>query len=62
MQAHLFEPFYTSKATGEGLGLGLVICASIVREHGGKLLAENPAAGAEFLFDLARAAPPAPRE
>lgn len=55
MQAHLFEPFYTSKPTGEGLGLGLVICASIVREHGGQLRAESSPAGAEFIFDLERA-------
>lgn len=55
MQAHLFEPFYTSKPTGEGLGLGLVICSSIVREHGGQLRAASGAAGAEFIFDLERA-------
>ena len=55
MQAHLFEPFYTSKPTGEGLGLGLVICASIVREHGGQLRAESSEGGAEFSFDLERA-------
>ncbi len=55
MQVHLFEPFYTSKPTGEGLGLGLVICASIVREHGGQLRAESSPAGAEFIFDLERA-------
>ena len=54
MRAHLFEPFYTSKPTGEGLGLGLVICASIVREHGGQLRAESSSAGAQFVFDLAR--------
>ena len=56
MQAHLFEPFYTSKPTGEGLGLGLVICASIVREHGGQLRAESSPGGAEFIFDLERSA------
>ena len=55
MQEHLFEPFYTNKPTGEGLGLGLVICASIVREHGGQLRAESNEAGAEFIFDLERA-------
>lgn len=55
MQAHLFEPFYTSKPTGEGLGLGLVICASIVREHGGQLRAQSSESGAEFVFDLERA-------
>ena len=58
MQAHLFEPFYTSKPTGEGLGLGLVICSSIVREHGGQLRAASGAAGAEFIFDLERAGCP----
>ena len=54
MREHLFEPFYTSKPTGVGLGLGLVICASIILEHGGQLRAENRATGAEFTFDLER--------
>ena len=54
MREHLFEPFYTSKPTGVGLGLGLVICASIVREHGGQLRAESGGHGACFTFDLER--------
>jgi two-component system C4-dicarboxylate transport sensor histidine kinase DctB len=49
---HLFEPFFSTKPVGEGLGLGLVISASIVREFGGQLRALNTPGGASFEFDL----------
>lgn len=43
----IFEPFYTSKS--EGLGLGLSICRSIVESVGGKITAEShPDEGATF--------------
>lgn len=47
----VFQPFYTSKA--EGLGVGLNICRSIVESHGGRLWIEpNPVGGAVFHFTL----------
>jgi len=37
----LQEPFHTTKASGEGMGLGLAISAEIIKEHGGQMLATN---------------------
>ncbi|MEG3619649.1 ATP-binding protein [Magnetovibrio sp. PR-2] len=50
---HLQEPFHTTKASGEGMGLGLAISAEIIKEHDGELLAANvPGGGAEFSVKL----------
>ena len=49
----LQEPFVTTRASGEGMGLGLAISAEIVKEHDGKLTARDAEeAGAEFTVTL----------
>lgn len=41
----LFEPFYTTKKPGDGVGLGLAISSGIVSDLGGRLIARNGAQG-----------------
>lgn len=48
----VFEPFYTSKKAGEGVGLGLAISSGIVADHGGRLTARNDENGGAA-FDMA---------
>jgi signal transduction histidine kinase len=50
----VFEPFYTTKSAG--VGMGLAICRSIIDAHGGRLWAyANKPRGAVFQFALPRA-------
>ncbi len=49
----LFEPFYTTKAPGDGVGLGLAISSGIVGDFGGRLTARNGTeGGAVFEVEL----------
>jgi len=56
----IFNPFFTTKAPGEGRGLGLSVAYNIVAEHGGRLSADNRrGGGAVFVIELPIGTPPA---
>jgi two-component system sensor histidine kinase PhcS len=49
----VFDPFFTTRDPGQGMGLGLSICQTIVRNHGGKITIDsNPGHWTEVCFDL----------
>jgi signal transduction histidine kinase len=53
----VFDPFYTTKAAGEGNGLGLMVCKGIVSDHRGQIeVTSTPQEGTEFrvLFPTSR--------
>ncbi|MEQ9411132.1 MAG: HAMP domain-containing sensor histidine kinase [Fuerstiella sp.] len=56
---HLFEPFYTTKETGEGTGLGLSITHRIIEDHHGTIdpRSEGPGRGSSFTIRLPRRQP-----
>ncbi|MFL5343573.1 MAG: sensor histidine kinase [Hyalangium sp.] len=55
----IFDPFFTTKPVGEGTGLGLAVCLSIIQSLGGTLTVEStPGQGTTFHLTL----PVAPAE
>ncbi len=52
---HIFDPFFSARQAGRGLGLGLSKCWRIVTNHGGKIEVESaPGQGAGFVITLPR--------
>lgn len=50
---HIFDPFYTNKESGKGLGLGLSIAYNIIKDFGGSIRAESKAQeGTTFTLTL----------
>ncbi len=49
----VFDPFFTTNEVGKGMGLGLSVSHTIVKNHGGNLLASSKLGeGSRFYFDL----------
>jgi len=49
----IFQPFFTTKPTGEGTGLGLSLAYDIIKAHGGTLKVESKEGeGTEFIIEL----------
>ena len=58
---HIFDPFYSARQAGRGLGLGLSKCWRIVTNHGGRIEVDSQGGGgASFLITLPASQPPSP--
>lgn len=53
MRPHIFDPFFSGREAGRGIGFGLCKCWRIVDLHGGTIAVENsPLGGARFVLQL----------
>jgi len=49
----IFQPFFTTKPTGQGTGLGLSLSYDIIKAHGGEIKVETKEGeGSEFVIQL----------
>ncbi len=49
----IFQPFFTTKPTGQGTGLGLSLSYDIIKAHGGEIrILSEEGEGAEFIINL----------
>ena len=49
----IFQPFFTTKPTGQGTGLGLSLSYDIIKAHGGEIKVETTEGkGSEFIIQL----------
>ena len=57
----VFDPFFTTREVGKGVGLGLSVCFAIVRDHGGVVRVASPGAdrGATLVIEFPAASPEA---
>lgn len=51
-QTKIFQPFFTTKEIGEGMGLGLAISRGIMQEHEGELIFDPAAVNTTFIVKL----------
>jgi signal transduction histidine kinase/DNA-binding NtrC family response regulator len=52
IKARIFDPFFTTKARTQGTGLGLALCADIVRQHQGNIKVSSHPEGGSTCFEV----------
>ena len=58
IRPHMFDPFYSGREAGRGLGFGLSKAWTIAKQHGGNLtLEEKPSPGCRFAFQIPASQP-----
>ncbi|HWQ36739.1 MAG TPA: ATP-binding protein, partial [Blastocatellia bacterium] len=48
--ARIFDPFFSTRPPGQGTGLGLSVCHSIITAHGGRISVESGSDGTTFIL------------